>query len=316
MQGASELDPDWVRRTIEASDADGVLGPAWRLLGVRSAREGRSVWEVEAAHGHFIARVATGEGDSDRLWREKRLTEFMDFLPVPLPPITVHAAPGGVAIALRPKIEGEVASREMFENRFSDSDRQAFVCDVAALLHQMHATPLEAACRGLGIPVLGQQAAAAEVGCARWLDAERIEAATAAPRSGNPWLEGLWKETRSWFVRYRVDPADMVFGHGDLHGGNMIVAPRGDGFRLVGIFDLENGGIVNLYDEFLRIYLMDVDMGRRIVETYNQLPGLARTVAAPAIGHFYRAFLFFLLHQSTNEAYSSHVVRLLEAEEA
>ena len=96
----------------------------------------------------------------------------------------------------------------------------------------------------------------------------------------------------------------------------MIVAPRGDGFRLVGIFDLENGGIVNLYDEFLRIYLMDVDMGRRIVETYNQLPGLARTVAAPAIGHFYRAFLFFLLHQSTNEAYSSHVVRLLEAEEA
>lgn len=313
MPGPSELDPDWVRRTIEASDAGRVLGPAWQLVGVRSGREGRGVWEVKAAHGHFIARVATGEGDSDRLRREQRLAEFMDFLPVQVPPITVHDAPGGVAISLRPKIEGEEAGGEMFENRFSDRDRQVFVRDVAELLHRMHATPLEVACRGLGIPILGQQAAAVEVGCARWFDAERIEAATAASRSSNPRLEVLWKEIRSWLGRYRVDPDDMVFGHGDLHGGNMIVAPTGDGFRLVGIFDLENGGIVNLYDEFLRIYLMDVELGQRIVETYNQLPGLARTVAAPVIGHFYRAFLFFLLHQSTNEAYSSHCVRMLEA---
>ena len=108
----------------------------------------------------------------------------------------------------------------------------------------------------------------------------------------------------------------MVFGHGDLHGSNMIVAPRADGLRLVGIFDLENGGIVNLYDEFLRIHLMDVRMGRRIVETYNQHPGLTRSVSDPVIGRFYRAFLFFLLHQSPHPAYSSHVVRMLEAQDA
>lgn len=314
MQRPSELDADWVRRTIEASDAAAVLGPEWRLAGVRSAREGRAVWEVEAPHGHFIARIATGADDLDRLRSEKRLAEFMDFLPVQVPPITVHAAPGGVAIALRPKIEGEVATREMFETRFSERDRQAFVRDLAALLHRMHATPLEAACRGLGIPVLGPQAAAAEVGCARWFDAARIEAATSARRSGNPRLETLWKETRSWLGDYRVEPGDMVFGHGDLHGSNMVVAPTGDGLRLVGIFDLENGGIVHLYDEFLRIYLMDVDMGRRIVEAYNGLPGLARSVADRAIGQFYRAFLFYLLHLSTSEAYSSHVVRMLEAQ--
>ncbi len=313
MKRPSELDSDWVRGAIEASEAGRVLGPTWQFVGVRSGREGRGVWEVETADGHFIVRIATVEGDIDRLRREKRLAEFMGFLPVQVPPITVHEAPGGVAIALRPKIEGELASREMFENRFSEGDRQAFVRDMAALLHRMHATPLETVCRGIGIPVLSQEGAAAEVGCARWFDAEQIEAATVASRSGNAQLERLWNETRSWLGRYRVDPDDMVFGHGDLHGGNMIVAETRDGFRLVGIFDLENGGIVNLYDEFLRIYLMDVDMGRRIVETYNQFPGLARAVAPPVIDHFYRAFLFFLLHQSTNEAYSKHCVAMLEA---
>ncbi len=313
MEKPDELDPAWVRRAIEASGAGRVLGSGWRLLGVRSARERRAVWEVEANGRSLMARIATGTGDRDRLLMEERLSAFLDFLPVEVPQMTVHSAPGGVAIALRPKIEGETATREMFEGQFSERERETFVADVVGLLQRLHATPLEAACRGLGIPVLAQAEAAAEIGCARWFDAARIEQVTAEWRAASPQLQVLWEEIRNWFEDYRTDPRDMVLGHGDLHGGNLIVARAADGFRLVGIVDFENAGIVNLYDEFLRIYLMDVTMGRRIVQTYNQRPGLARAVSAPVTSRFYCAFLFFLLHTSTVEAYSAHVVRMLEA---
>ena len=106
----------------------------------------------------------------------------------------------------------------------------------------------------------------------------------------------------------------MVFGHGDLHGGNMVVAQTDEGWRLSGIFDLQNGGIVHIYDEFLRIQLLDVDVGRKIVETYNRLPAQARVVSTVTLDHFYRAFVFYLLHLSTDESFSSRLIAMLEME--
>jgi len=97
-------------------------------------------------------------------------------------------------------------------------------------------------------------------------------------------------------------PADMVFGHGDLHGGNMAIARTSAGYRLAGVFDLQLGGIVNLYDEFLRIKLMDDVAGRRIVEAYNRMPGRSRPVDPATLGHAYQAFCFYLAHENTGES--------------
>jgi aminoglycoside phosphotransferase (APT) family kinase protein len=298
---------------LAASDAADVLGRDVRISRALTGGGGRAVWELEATRGSFIARIVDAR-DLDGLKREQRLGEFLSFLPVEVPRLTLHEAPPGLAIALHRKIQGEPFDPEAFAHCFSARDREAFVSDVADLLNRLHAIPLEDACRCLELNPLTRREAARLFGCARWFDAAQIEERLAAVLSADPKLDSLWQDTRSWLDAYSVDPDDMLFGHGDLHGGNMALLETSDGFRLNGVFDLQIGGIVHLYDEFLRIRLLDVSVGQKIVEAYNRLPGQTRTVNAVPLGHFYRAFVFYLLHQSTNESYSVRLLSMLRTD--
>jgi len=125
-----------------------------------------------------------------------------------------------------------------------------------------------------------------------------------------------WKATRDWFASYESPPADMVFGHGDLHGGNIVIARTGEGCRLAGVIDLQIGGIVNLYDEFLRIRLMDDEAGRLIVSAYNRMPGRSRQVDAANLSHAYRAFCFYLAHENTGESRRNLVAMVMKEYES
>jgi aminoglycoside phosphotransferase (APT) family kinase protein len=305
MQLANEAN---AARLLASSDATRVLKPGWRLGALCTARDGRAVWEVESSAGRYMARFAPA-AERARLEREQRLARFMEFLPVEVPVLTLHDAGEGFVIALRARIEGHTVGRDRFDAEFSEDDHARFVADVASLLRRMHETPLADACRSCGLPVLDAAAAAGELGGARWFDAEQIAASSSAVRAALPRIDALWSETCDWMAEFRPEPWQMVFGHGDLHGGNLLVRDN----RLVALLDLEEAGIVHLYDEFLRLYLLDLPSGRRIAAAYQELPGQTRPIDDAAVLRFLRAFLFYLISQSRHDAYTRHCVGLLEA---
>jgi len=291
-----------VLEMIAGSDAGGVVGGEARIVKPLAGGGGAATFEVEGPKGSFIVRVVEPGLGLERLKKEQRLGEFLSFLPVKVPRIAIHEAPGGGILGIYRKIDGESFSGEMFNDLFSKRDREVFVGDVAELLNRLHAVSMAEGCRALGISAMTKQEAAREFRFGGWFDAVAIERALTADLGRDARLKDVWDDTREWFESYETDPDDMVFGHGDLHGGNMAIASTPDGYRLAGVFDLQIGGIVNLYDEFLRIRLMDDVVGRRIVEAYNRMPGRARPVDAGTLGHAFRAFGFYLAHENSGES--------------
>ena len=80
------------------------------------------------------------------------------------------------------------------------------------------------------------------------------------------------------------------------------------------LFDLDNAGVLNRYDELLRITLISTRVAPLIIDAYDALRADEPTVDRSVLLVFDRAFLFFLLHLSSDEAYSGHVVAMLQDE--
>jgi aminoglycoside phosphotransferase (APT) family kinase protein len=215
----------------------------------------------------------------------------------------------GVVFGVYARIEGEPFS----DVRLSEDDRVQFVADMAGLLDRLHAVPLEEACRAIGMATMTAEKAAGEFKFGDWFDAAAIELALAQELAGDETLKVIWERTRGWFGSYQSMPANMVFGHGDLHGGNVVMARTSAGYRLAAVIDLQLGGIVDLYSEFLRLKLLVDKLGRRIVEAYNRMPGRIRFVDPVALGHALRAFGFYLAHERAGE-HRRHCLSMVKAD--
>ena len=264
---------------------------------------GMPTLEVSVADGMFMAKVATSGPDFERLEKERRLGEFMATLSVRTPRLQLIRA-GSVMIGVYRKLEGQEATAEFIKAHFSPAEMETFVSDMADLLARMHSVRLEQACHVLGIPPMsGTQAAARFPFGYDWLKQGPIEEMLASDLNKDADLLSKWRETMGWFVSYENPPFDMVFGHGDLHGGNVLVSKQQTGWKFSGILDLQLGGIVNLYDEFLRIILLDErETGPRIIRTYNHMMADKRRVDPEALRHACRAFAFYLAHEQSGEA--------------
>jgi aminoglycoside phosphotransferase (APT) family kinase protein len=252
--------------------------------------------DVKGASGRFIVRVAQSDAGAARIEKERRVGEFLFSLGMAAPRITVLKTHGAV-FGVYPKIEGE----PFCDVRLSEDDGVQFVADMAGLLDRLHAVPLEEACRALSMPTMTAEKAAEEFAFGDWFDAAAIELALAQELAEDAALKAIWDQTRAWFASYKSTPANMVFGHGDLHGGNVVMTRTPAGYRLAAVIDLQLGGIVDLYNEFLRLKLLHGELGRRIVEAYNRMPGRVRLVDPVSLGHTFRGFGFYLAHERSGD---------------
>jgi aminoglycoside phosphotransferase (APT) family kinase protein len=291
---------------------DGTTGHAGDLIGagalagligrdvkeICTLREGgeSAMLDVLGTSGRFIVRVAQSVAGAARIERERRVGEFLLSLGVAAPRITVCKT-HGVVFGVYARIEGE----PFINVRLSEDDGVAFVADMAGLLDRLHAVPLEEACRALGMATVTAQKAAEESAFGEWFDAAAIELALAQELAGDAALKAIWDQTRAWFASYKSVPANMVFGHGDLHGGNVVMARTSAGYRLAAVIDLQLGGILDLYSEFLRLKLLHAELGLRIVEAYNRMPGRVRLVDPVPLGHAFRGFGFYLAHERSGD---------------
>ncbi|KOF16741.1 aminoglycoside resistance protein [Ensifer adhaerens] len=117
----------------------------------------------------------------------------------------------------------------------------------------------------------GQMAAAGAGPVEQWQTVETIrrKALPALPAA----LHALAAETVEAFERLGPDPYGSTYGFFDGHGWNMAFdhAER----RLNGVYDFADSGIGPLHREFIYSCFISPDLTARIVETYEDLTGLA-----------------------------------------
>ncbi|MEK7992720.1 MAG: phosphotransferase [Planctomycetota bacterium] len=261
-----------------------------------------AILEIEGPDGRFVIHEAQVAEEVDRLNRQKRVGEFLNALGVHAVRLTILDADGRAFGAYR-KLEG----RPLGSDKLSSDELKSVASQVGSLLVRLHEVPLAHACRVLGLPDLEATAAAQRYRLGHdWFNADAFERGLATELAEDRELNAIWEETRQGMAAYASYPRDLVFGHGDLLLDRVLLAKTPEGYRVTGVNGLWNAGLVNLYDEFLRIALHDNEEGEEeewaILQAYNLLRrGQPWTVQMGPLKHAVRAFWFYLAHEQAGE---------------
>ena len=114
-------------------------------------------------------------------------------------------------------------------------------------------------------------------------------------------LSDLFEETVSLFEALKISPGFMVFGHGDMHGFNMAMGIEPTGNRLIGVFDLECAGILDIHEDFFRLSLVSEDLLEHVLAAYQNMSDRTCPINRDRIAIYYRAFLFYLMAEVPEE---------------
>jgi aminoglycoside phosphotransferase (APT) family kinase protein len=288
------------------------LGPDASAVALSS--RGRA-FEVTAAGSSYIVRLPRDHAHLVSLRQEARIAAALQGrISLHFPDTRVVEGLSGVpTLAIHTKIPGEPLVTDNYTNS-SPAARERLVSDLARFFQQMHAIPLDQAAEWLGLECLSDDPAtelAPALGKPLWFDPRAVE----AMRPGlAPVLDDVtwpvFEHTVAVYQALDARPEYMVFGHGDLHGYNAAVVRDELGPRLVGAFDLENTGILDLHEDFFRLSLVSEEMLDHVLAAYQRLQGPTRPLDRARIAVYYRAFLFYLMVGKSGERWD-HLHRLL-----
>ncbi len=105
----------------------------------------------------------------------------------------------------------------------------------------------------------------------------------------------LFDDTADRYAAFQVTPEQLVFGHGDLHGGNITLIEDTAGPRLTGVFDFENAGIFDVHYDFGRLNLIDDDLQERVIAHYQAASPRFHRLDVDRIDVYSRAFILHLM---------------------
>ena len=287
------------------------LGPDARATSL-SAR--RSTLQVSDADGSYIVRLPQDRAHLATLRREARISAALrGRTALRIPDTRLVESPGHPPFALHRMIPGEPLTTEHY-TQSTPAARERLVGDLARFFREMHSIRLSQACAWLELPVETDDLAvelAPRYGKPHWFAPDEV----AAMRAGLVPVLGAdawptFERTVAQFEALAPHPEYMVFGHGDLHGYNAAVVQDGLGPRLVGVFDLENTGLLDIHEDLFRLSLVSEAMLDDVLAAYRRLPGPARSLDRTRIAVYYRAFLFYLMVGKVGERLA-HLHRLL-----
>lgn len=291
---------------------------------VRSLPGRTLVFEVTGSAGEFVLRFPSDEQALASLTREARLLAGLrGFVTLAIPDTRVYR-PGGdlPAFALHSMVMGKDWFHLSPDSVTSEA-RSSMAADLTRFLRETHAVPLRTACGWLQVSFDGKSARqepANQRGKPDWFDSRVIA-------NVRQWLlQDPLSDLETVFERiveaYRgLEPSaeDLVFGHGDLHGGNLAFLDDGGSPRLVGIFDFGNADVLDVHYDFARLNLLDDDLQDRVIDEYRALAP-ARRLDRRRVEVYTLAFVFYLLGEQLGsdgsirpdrQAYAGHLVRLL-----
>jgi aminoglycoside phosphotransferase (APT) family kinase protein len=276
---------------------------------------GGTAFQVTSTGGAFALRFPQDDSECSLLDKEEQVQRGLrDWLTAIIPDTTVVDDLDGCPVfAIHSMIPGQPLTTQNYEG-MSPAVRDRFLDDLATFFRETHRIPLPTACEWLGIPFDGPstvESLAQRQGKPLWFNASAV-AEMRAPLALrlNARESALFTDTVRHFEALPVDPAFMVFGHGDMHGYNMALAEDDLGLKFVGAFDLGCTGIIDIHEDFFRLSFIGEALVDRVLETYQRLSAQSRALDRRRIAIYYRAFLFYLMVDKSGERLL-HLKRLL-----
>jgi aminoglycoside phosphotransferase (APT) family kinase protein len=255
--------------------------------------------------GTYVLRFPGDAHGLARLRIEARVTTGLLGRVSPRIPNTRVFEPGnGVPpFALHEMIPG----RDWFQvgvTRLTGEASSRLARDLAGFMRGTHCVPIETAAEWLGVDTRDARwrtALAARDGRPSWFAGEALQTIRRRLASSLPAdLLCHLADTAARYDRVEVSPDELVFVHGDLHGGNLAFDADEVGPRLVGVFDFENAGIMDYHYDFGRLNLVYDALQDQVLDEYARLEP-ARPLDRDRVETCARAFVFYLLAEHVGD---------------
>lgn len=207
---------------------------------------------------------------------EQKITDFLNGkVQLPIPSISVHAEP--VVLARYRKLSGETFDKNSYA-QLSDENKNTLATQLAKFIADMHAIPA---------PVV--QGAKLELTPSWELKPDLIEEQLSS--CGDDVIKALLPEVLRNQHALEVPQSNIVFGHFDLHGGNLLFDK--EHASITGVIDFGNCKFGDLHQDLSTMNLSSPDLAARIIDQYEQLTN--RKVNRVLVQHYTTVFYLNLL---------------------
>lgn len=225
-----------------------------------SAGDIKSGWEnIAFGMDDYIVRVPKHKEAREALRREEKYCQYVLALSAPLetPALSVHEV-GGHTFSLHRKVGSGLFSRKKYEN-LTGYERDKAAEKLATFFMLMHETPLSYAETTLGAPN--------RLGPSCFQRISRTVEEKLDPNLKN-FGRDMVREYQSW----QIEKPQLVFGHFDLHDGNVGADSKG---RLVGAFDFADCAIGDVHADFAPLFYISPDLAAKTIARYAIMTGKA-----------------------------------------
>lgn len=250
MNSIQEDDLQLVEQIVQKIEP-GLKGPAVTI---------KSGWENLAfGMGNYIVRVPKNTGALEALRREEQVCQYVQALMAPLetPDLVVHEV-DGYTFSLHRKIGNQLFSRKAYAT-LTSYERDEAAEKLAAFFMLMHETPMSYAETTLGAPK--RQGPSCYNRMARTVE-EKLD----------PNLRQFGRAIIREYQDYQAERPQLVFGHFDLHDGNIGADSSG---RLVGAFDFADCAVGDVHADFAPLFYVGPDLAFRTVARYSAMTNKA-----------------------------------------
>jgi aminoglycoside phosphotransferase (APT) family kinase protein len=272
---------------------------------VRDLTSRTSVYSIVGPAGEYVLRLPVDDEAIAALVTESRvLAGLRDFVSLSLPDTRVYQLGEGIPVfALHTMIAG-VDWFHLSARALLGGARSRLASDLARFFVETHSVPISLAAEWLEVRLdesLSGPSGATRLGKPRWFLGERgagIRRRLVSILSD--YETALLEETAEGYDGIVVSPEDLVFGHGDIHGGNLAFLEDDIGPKLAGVFDFGNAGVIDRNYDFGRLNLIEVGLQDSVIDEYEHLAPLQR-VDRDRVNVYSRAFLFYLMAEQVGE---------------
>jgi len=231
---------------------------------------------VAEINGDYIVKLPKPHRGSNGVVAEQKVTDFLrGKVQLPIPSISVHAEP--VLLARHRKLPGETFDKKRYA-QLSDGKKNQLASQLTTFIVDLHTIPE---------PVV--QGAKLELTPSWELKPDLIEEQLSS--SDDEAIQALLPEVLRNQRALEVSPNTTVFGHFDLHGGNLLFDKAHT--SITGVIDFGNCKLGDLHQDLSTMNLSSPDLTIRIIEQYEQLTN--RKVNRLLVQHYTTVFYLNLL---------------------
>jgi len=230
---------------------------------------------VAEVNGCYIVKFPRPSRGLNGIMAEKAVTDAIrNNVSLAIPNILMQQEP--VALARYPKIPGAMFNRKRYAE-LDEAQREALAGQLAEFLHALHDVPFE------DLPNDLRLSPSWAISC------EHIEEFLG--RDSDHVIASLLPEVVRNQRALKVPDSNLVFGHFDLHGSNVLVDDTHQ--TVTGVIDFGNCKIGDVHQDLSVMNLSSPDLANRIIALYERCSG--RSVNRLLVEHYTTIFYLNLL---------------------